>query len=237
MNYELVLEEKNFLHLCQEIKELLEKRKITVSMHSSQFFSLASDDKMIRENSQTELIYYANILSLIAKEAIITIQLNSKRELVERLGEEKYLQWVAEAVQKLPANVLAKISLKNEARGFWNSANLYKFHRYYQEKYQIFLPLAWDNYHELANPSRISESRENWEWFNDTWKKQTPLFYWSESCGQNKIAHCDFFHHKTLPPTSIPVWVCETKMKELSLKELLESQKINIEEAAGKKER
>ncbi|CAG8610647.1 10935_t:CDS:2, partial [Cetraspora pellucida] len=92
MNYELVLKEKNFLHLCQEIKEILEKRKITVSMHSSQFFSLASDDKTIRENSQAELIYYANILSLIAKEAIITIQLNSKRELVEQLGEEKYLQ-------------------------------------------------------------------------------------------------------------------------------------------------
>ncbi|CAG8835852.1 35586_t:CDS:1, partial [Racocetra persica] len=92
MNYELVLKEKNFLHFCQEIKEILEKRKITVSMHSSQFLSLASDDKTIRENSQAELIYYANILSLIAKESIITIHLNSKREMVEQLGEEKYLQ-------------------------------------------------------------------------------------------------------------------------------------------------
>ncbi|CAG8447769.1 11332_t:CDS:2 [Racocetra fulgida] len=92
MNYELVLREEKFLHFCQEIKEILEKKKITVSMHSSQFFSLASDDKTIRENSQAELIYYANILSLIAKEFIITIHLNSKWELVEQLGEEKYLQ-------------------------------------------------------------------------------------------------------------------------------------------------
>jgi UV DNA damage repair endonuclease len=227
MNYELVLEEKEILNLCQEIRAIIEKKKITVSVHSSQFFSLAAADEVIRRNSQSELICYAKILELISKEAVITIQLNSKRELVENLGEEKYLKWVVEAIRKLPSYVLARICLENEVRGFWNSSNLYKFYRYCQEKYQIVFPLAWDNAHEAANPSRISEDKENWEWFTNTWMSRRPLFYWPESCGQNKIGHCDYFHQKILPPSSIPVWVCEIKMKELALQELLSNSKIN----------
>lgn len=92
MNYELVLEERKILNLCQEIKEIIERKEITVSMHSSQFVSLASDNEAIRTNSQAELIYYAKLLKLISTKALITVHLNSKRELVASLGEEGYFR-------------------------------------------------------------------------------------------------------------------------------------------------
>ena len=57
---------------------------------------------IIRKNSQEELIYHAKTLELLAKKSVMVIHLNSKRELVERLGEEKYQQWVTESVMKLP---------------------------------------------------------------------------------------------------------------------------------------
>ncbi|CAG8515167.1 9181_t:CDS:10 [Gigaspora margarita] len=44
-----------------------------------------------------------------------------------------------------------------------------------KQKYGISLPLVWDNAHE-----------------------------WSESCGKSNTGHCDYYHHKTLPPSSIP---------------------------------
>jgi UV DNA damage repair endonuclease len=118
MNYEVVLEEEKILILFQEIKNIIEEKKITVSMHSSQFFSLASDDETIRKNSQDELIYYAKVLELISIKPLITIHLNSKRELVEKLGEGGYFRWAAESVKKLPPCVLSMIRLKNEVRGF-----------------------------------------------------------------------------------------------------------------------
>jgi len=92
MNYELVLEEEKILGLCQELKKIIIEKKIAVSMHPSQFVSLAANDEIIRKNSQAELIYHAKILELISKEAVITVHLNSKSELVKSLGEEKYLQ-------------------------------------------------------------------------------------------------------------------------------------------------
>jgi len=231
-NYELVLEKEKILALCQEIRAIIKEKKITVSMHSSQFVSLGADDEEIKKNSQAELIYCARILELISEEAVITTQLNSKKEMVEKfekLGKEEYLRWTAKAVRQLPDYVLAKISLENEMRGFWNSVNLYKFHLYFKKEYGISFPLVWDNAHEAANPSRISENKENWEWFVGTWPNRTPLFYWSESCGKNKVGHCDYYHQKILPPSSTPIWVCEIKMKELALQELLKSSKINLE--------
>lgn len=235
MNYELVLEERKILDLCQEIKEIIERKKITVSMHSSQFISLASDNETIRKNSQAELIYYAKVLELISPQPTITVSLNSKRELVTSLGEEGYFHWACESIRSLPPYVLSMICLENEVRGFWNSANLYKLYLYCLNRHGISLPLVWDNAHEAANPSQISDDRENWRWFIDTWKNRTPLFYWSESCGKNKIGHCDYFHQETLPPTSVPIWVCEIKMRELALQRLLESSKNSIEETTWKK--
>ena len=96
-NYELVLEKEKVLALCQEIRAIIKERKITVSMHSSQFVSLGADDEEIRKNSQAELIYCAKILELISEEAVITTQLNSKQEVVKKLeeeggGKEKYLE-------------------------------------------------------------------------------------------------------------------------------------------------
>ena len=226
MNYELVLEEEKILGLCQELKKIIIEKKIAVSMHPSQFVSLAANDEIIRKNSQAELIYHAKILELISKEAVITVHLNSKSELVKSLGEEKYLQWAAESVMNLPAYVLAKICLENESRGFWNSNNLYKFHLYCLEKYKISFPLVWDNAHETANLSQISSDKENWEWFITTWGNQTPLFHWSESCGKINAGHCDYYHHEKLPPSSIPIWECEIKTKELALEKLLKSAKI-----------
>ena len=88
MNYELILKERKLLNLFQEIKEIIERKEITVSMHSSQFVSLGADDEEIRKNSQAELIYCAKILELISKEAVITTQLNSKQEVVKKLEEE-----------------------------------------------------------------------------------------------------------------------------------------------------
>jgi UV DNA damage repair endonuclease len=233
MNYELVLEEGKILALFREIKNIIEEKEITVSMHSTQFVSLASDDEIIRKNSQAELIYYAKNLELISSKAVIIIHLNSKRELVEKLGEEGYFNWTAESVRKLPPYVLSMVCLKNEVRGFWNSSNLYKFYLYCREKYGISFPLVWDNAHEAANPSQISSDKENWEWFTDTWINRTPFFYWSESCGDNKIAHCDYYHQKDLPPNSTPVWICEIKMRELALRELLKENIAKYETNSG----
>jgi len=139
------------------------------------------------------------------------------------LGEEKYFQWAAETIGKLPYSLLKRICLENEWRGFWNSANLYKFHNYCWEKYGISLPLAWNNAHDVTNPSRISRNKENWEYFITTWINQKPLFHWSESCGQINGGHCDYYHQEVLPPSSIPIWICEVKMKELALQRLLEN--------------
>ncbi|MEG7979082.1 MAG: hypothetical protein NY202_04195 [Mollicutes bacterium UO1] len=118
MNYELVLKEKKILSLCQALKETIRKKRLTVSMHPSQFVSLTSKEERIRKNSQAELIYHAKFLDLISEKAVITIHLNSKRELIENLGEEQYLEWTALAINELPSNVLTKIGLENESRGF-----------------------------------------------------------------------------------------------------------------------
>jgi len=92
MNYELVLKEKKILELCQELQAMINEKKVAVSMHPSQFVSLAANDEVIRKNSQAELIYHTKILELISETAVVTIHLNSKKELVESLGEEQYLQ-------------------------------------------------------------------------------------------------------------------------------------------------
>ncbi|CAH1755872.1 1386_t:CDS:2 [Entrophospora sp. SA101] len=91
MNYELVLKEAKVRSLCQEIKKFIAEKKITVSLHSSQFVSLAAAEEIIRTNSQAELIYHAKVLELISEKAIIITHLNSKREFVTSLGEEKYI--------------------------------------------------------------------------------------------------------------------------------------------------
>ena len=118
-NYELVLEEEKVLNFFQEIKEIIKERKITISMHSSQFVSLASDSEETRANSRAELIYYAKVLKLISSpKSVITVGLNSKQELVKSLKEEEYFHQVAESIKKLPPYVLSMICLENEVRGF-----------------------------------------------------------------------------------------------------------------------
>ena len=117
-NYELVLEEEKILSFFQEIKEIIKEKKITISMHSSQFVSLASDSETTRKSSRAELIYYAKVLELISPKSVITVGLNSKQELVKSLKEEEYFHWVAESIKKLPSYVLSMICLENEARGF-----------------------------------------------------------------------------------------------------------------------
>lgn len=114
----------------------------------------------------------------------------------------------------LSSSARRPLSIENEDRGFWNTANLLKFLRPYK------IPLSFDIHHERCNPSNIDEFKLA-DLCAKTWGGHTPIFHYSESASKSKPAsHSDFCKH--LPPNYGFKYICmiEAKSKDLAIKKL-----------------
>ena len=230
--------------------------KISISTHPDQFNVLASTNQKSVERTIKELNFQSSILDKLGlpqdHTSPINIHLNCG------VGTPKKLEIDAESLNNFVISEVAyrfyknlmrcdqglikRLTLENEDRGHWNVDNILKFSEYLFNKYDLNIPICYDNLHDNCNPSEVLNIKWQAERCAYTWVKQgnvdlikgshfiAPVFHWSEGRNDgsnNPRAHGDYFSFKNYPPTiaidpnNEAKWECEVKAKDLAIRKLI----------------
>lgn len=192
--------------------ELAKAGGISLSFHPSQYVAIASAEAKVREAAARDINLNAEILDLMGAGKNISNPINIHINRSPKSPD--FIRDFESGLSLLSSSSRRRLSIENEDRGFWNTANLLKFLKPYK------IPLSFDIHHERCNPSGLGES-ELANLCAKTWGRRTPIFHYSESASKSKPAsHSDFC--KQLPPDYGFKYICmiEAKAKDLAIKKL-----------------
>lgn len=185
---------------------------ISLSFHPSQYVAIASADAEVREAAARDINLNAEILDLMGANKNISNPINIHINRSPKSPD--FICDFESGLLLLSSSARKRLSIENEDRGFWNTANLLKFLRPYK------IPLSFDILHERCNPSGLSEFKLA-DLCAKTWDCYTPIFHYSESASKSKPrSHSEFCKH--LPPNYGFEYICmiEAKAKDLAIKKL-----------------
>tara|TARA_B100000085_G_scaffold196227_1_gene179947 strand:- start:2538 stop:3581 length:1044 start_codon:yes stop_codon:yes gene_type:complete len=228
--------------------------RVSISIHPDQFNVLASPNANAVERTIRELNFQSSILDKLGlpqdHTCPINIHLNCaitfpKKVEIDPESLNNYV--ISEIADRFYKNlmrcdqgVIKRLTLENEDRGHWNVDNIIIFSEYLFNKYDLNIPICYDNLHDKCNPSEILDVKWQAERCAYTWVKQgdvtdgshflSPVFHWSEGKNDgsnNPRAHGDYFSFKNHPPIiaidpdSEAKWECEVKAKDLAIRKLV----------------
>lgn len=185
---------------------------ISLSFHPSQYVAIASADAEVREAAARDINLNAEILDLIGASKNISNPINIHINRSPKSPD--FICDFESGLSLLSSSARRRLSIENEDRGFWNTANLLKFLRPYK------IPLSFDILRERCNQSVLSEFKLA-DLCAKTWGGYTPIFHYSESASKLKPgSHSEFCKH--LPPNYGFEYICmiEAKAKDLAIKKL-----------------
>ena len=185
---------------------------ISLSFHPSQYVAIVSADAEVREAAARDINLNAEILDLIGASKNISNPINIHINRSPKSPD--FICDFESGISLLSSSARRRLSIENEDRGFWNTANLLKFLRSYK------IPLSFDILHERCNQSGLSEFKLA-DLCAKTWGGHTPIFHHSESASKSKPrSHSEFCKH--LPPNYGFEYICmiEAKAKDLAIKKL-----------------
>lgn len=116
-----------------------------------------------------------------------------------------------------------RIVIQNEAQGFWNPVNLFKyFHVYLNEKYDEGMTLSYSNYADSQNSGsfdgkELVDTEVNVGAFHETWGGVVPIFLWSERDQTNPSLPADYLS-EPIPDFSYNIkWECDVKKRDKAI--------------------
>lgn len=209
-----LMDGKNWLKLQEVVKSFV-LNSGRFSMHPSQFVSIGSVDKQIRDNSIRNLEHHAQFFDAIGMNdshwCPINIHINNGL-----LGEE-VVENVEQSVSRLSNSVRQRLVFENEDKGFWNIANI--------REYFPYIPITFDSLHNLINPSQsFFTEEEAMEVCSCSWKMPA-IFHHSEGRDHSKDRkHSDWITR--IPNFGGVFWEIEAKKKELAIFKFLQHNKV-----------
>ena len=216
---------------------------VSLSIFPDLFNSLASYNEETVERSISEINFYSWFFDEMG------LPKNLSNPIIVRVGEQvegeaehdnitDFVDRFIENYQKLDKSARARLAIQNAPKGRWNCINLFKyFHVYPYEEHDLVLPLSYDNFNDMLNPSDLNSSdidvAVNVGAFNETWRGVVPTFVWSEKDQSNPDSR-SIGYSEDIPEFNYSIkWECDSKGKDKSILEFFKGDvkaKISEEE-------
>lgn len=169
------------------ITKTISQNQVRVSVHPSEYNSLASVSQDVSEKTIKELNFYSSFMDRIGCPA----NYNSPMNLHIHNKNGTYSEIVDRFIQnfdRLDPNCRSRLVIENDDKiNCWSVRELIdNFHS------QTKIPITFDYLHHACNPDFMNE-REALEECYMTWGDYKPLFHYSESApGNNPRKHADY---------------------------------------------
>jgi UV DNA damage endonuclease len=169
------------------IANTISQNEVRVSLHPSEYNSLASISTDVSDKTITELNFYSSFMDRIRcpvdYRSPINLHIHNKNgtysEVIDRFIQN---------FDRLDSNCRARLVIENDDKiNCWSVKELIDhFHT------ATNIPITFDYLHHLCNPDSLSE-QEALELCYLTWGYYKPLFHYSESApGNNPRKHADY---------------------------------------------
>jgi len=169
------------------ISETISNNKVRVSLHPSEYNSLASTSTEVADKTITELNFYSSFMDRIGCPADYRSPMNI--HIHNKSGTyNEILNRFMTNFDRLDENCKNRIVVENDDKtGGWSVIELiHQFHDI------TAIPITFDYLHHACHPNGIDEERAINACYR-SWDGYTPLFHYSESRpGNNPRAHADY---------------------------------------------
>ena len=227
------------LHNHQEIKKQLNllgkqinESSVSIGSHPDQFNVLASLNQDSVNKTIKELNFQTSIIDMMLQprnhKCPVNIHINASpanksvdvSDQIEELVERFYAGF-----SQCNESVKTRLTLENEDKGFFSTEHILMFHARLKEKYDVDVPICYDNLHDVCNNTCGNDVETNMNLCMETWPNDVePVFHWSEGKEDKMRSHRDYYTDNFFPPTATRSikWECEVKAKDNAICQLLE---------------
>jgi len=218
LSFEDLPDEKAIGQALLRAGQLSKLLNVSVSSHPDQFNVLSSYNEITVERSISELNHQAYILDLMGlpqnHSAPMCLHLNLSPDF-KREDIESYIARFKNSFSRCSTSVQNRLVLENEDGGYWKAQNLF-------DCFGNFIPLVFDNLHDLCNPSDSCYINR----FKSTWGAYTPIMHWSEGTKEKQRSHAEFASHlpQVVQNNLDCVWEFELKGKDKAIIKVLNNQ-------------
>jgi UV DNA damage endonuclease len=241
----LSLEElPNIGHIKRELAWIksLAGNDLSIGSHPDQFVVLASQNNDAVKNSINELNFQSRIFDMIGlpqdHSAPMNLHINcSPKNIHGKADGDYFTKLVEEVADRFFENlmccdegVINRLTVEVEDKGHWSVANILLFNQVMNNKYDLNIPICYDQLHDLCNPSGAQMYADKYTTIQDharlckaTWPDGiTPVFHWSEGKPEKPRAHADYVADGNYPVDVGVIWEIECKAKDRAIARLKE---------------
>ena len=236
LSYDILPNKDEITKELKSIGEIIKSGKISVGSHPDQFVVLASQNNDAVKNSINELNFQSSIFDRMGLPQDHSVPMNlhincSPKNIHGKVDENYFTKLVAEVADKFYKNlmrcdkgVINRLTLENEDRGFQTVKNILRFNKYIKEKYNLNIPVCYDNLHDKCNNETPNNNlSNNAKSCKETWPDGiTPVFHWSEGKTDKPRSHADYVADGNYPADIGVIWEIETKAKDKAIARLKE---------------
>ena len=210
----------------------INESSVSIGSHPDQFNVLASLNQDSVEKTINELNFQTSIIDMMLQprnhKCPVNIHINAspvnKSVDVSDQIEEMVKRFYA-GFSRCNESVKTRLTLENEDKGFFSTEHILMFHARLKEKYDVSIPICYDNLHDVCNNTCGNDVETNMNLCLETWPNDVePEFHWSEGKEDKMRSHRDYYTDNFFPPMAHRVikWECEVKAKDYAICQLLE---------------
>ena len=236
LSYDILPNKDEITEELKSIGEIIKSGKISVGSHPDQFVVLASQNNDAVKNSINELNFQSRIFDMIGlpqdHSAPMNLHINcSPKNIHGKVDEDYFTKLVAEVADKFYKNlmrcdkgVINRLTTENEHHGFQTVKNILRFNKYIKEKYNLNIPVCYDNLHDKCNNEGLNNNLlNNAKLCKATWPEGiTPVFHWSEGKPDKPRSHADYVADGNFPFDIDVIQELEVKAKDKAIVRLKE---------------
>jgi UV DNA damage endonuclease len=170
----------------ENIERTINDTGLRISLHPSEYNSLASTNTVVVDKTVAELNFYSSFMDIIGcptnYNSPINLHIHNKQGSYSEITER-----FISGFNRLDPNCRNRLVIENDDKsGGWNVQELIE---YFNSVTHV--PITFDYLHQKCNPSYDEETAVKKCY--DTWHGFKPLFHYSESKeGNNPRAHADY---------------------------------------------
>lgn len=208
--------------------------KVSIGSHPDQYNVLASQNQGAVDRTIDELNFQAKVFDLIGlprdHSAPMNIHINYSPKGSESMDD--VAKRFYNNLSRCDQGVIRRLTIENEDKGFWSVKNILLFNLHLKSKYNIRVPVCYDNLHDSCNGGvGAAQMRINAELCKSTWPKGIiPVFHWSEGLPDKPRSHADYVAEGNFPFDMGVIFEVECKAKDMAiakLKEQMVAAKVN----------
>lgn len=237
LSYDILPNKDEITEELKSIGEIIKSGKISVGSHPDQFNVLASENPKSVNQTITELNFQSSIFDRMGLPQDHSVPMNlhincSPKNIHGKVDENYFTKLVAEVADKFYKNlmrcdkgVINRLTSENEDRGYWTVKNILRFNKYIKEKYNLNIPICYDQLHDKCNNEDLNNNLlNNAKLCKATWSEGiTPVFHWSEGKSDKPRSHADYVADGNFPfDVGDVIFELEVKAKDKAIARLKE---------------